>query len=399
MTLKKNIKTNVRQALICLLWGGVSLCCIRCSHSDGLTTPVDPEAGEAPISFRSTVTESESAQPAPALRGVATRGTLAGLETVANSFCVYAFKHYPEDGTNVWHPVMNKYQVYAKEISVDVNKSEWQWNYEQVSGQNIKYWDYSADKYGFFAFAPFEHQCAEATYINGMGKIPNVKMGYEKMNDDGSVSLEEDFFIPYYTRPCIVEKADYGKPVQLTFAHILCKVRFGFCLDVSVEQAYQKVLVDRVELAPTEGVLCNKADVYVDYNVDESGQPSVNLSFTPQTFTPSFTSKSEQIVFGVGTLANESKIYPISYHLFPSKNMGTQRKQFKVRAVINGETREVVLSLETTAWEPNKIYTYIFKINNAPDAQADDIRLYAVEVQEWQDGGYAENKEGTTEDW
>ncbi len=102
----------------------------------------------------------------------------------------------------------------------------------EVDFQTIKYWDYSTDQYHFYAFSTGTYD-AVATSSTAATNIGVTKMAYGSGLENGATAYTFD--LPnvnalkqaYITDIVEVEKANYGKEVQLQFKSLGAKVRVG----------------------------------------------------------------------------------------------------------------------------------------------------------------------------
>lgn len=77
--------------------------------------------------------------------------TATTLETYHADFGVWAYKTVASTPISV----MSRYQVVAEEVVVDGNPTT-KWVYDgKGTNQTLKYWDKTASKYGFYAYAPY----------------------------------------------------------------------------------------------------------------------------------------------------------------------------------------------------------------------------------------------------
>lgn len=176
--------------------------------------------------------------------GVLTRADLYGSAAatkLGNKFVVYGTKHgaNAEDKTATNDAVVfNNFQVKWAASTAGTtasNSSDWEYVSLQAydatpNSQGIKYWDYSADNgYTFYAFSSTDisypaastdlvsvvKTTADATSLYNKGYAVTIKDG-ATMND------------LYFSDRVPVDKAKYGKTVDLTFRNMGSQVRFGF---------------------------------------------------------------------------------------------------------------------------------------------------------------------------
>lgn len=155
--------------------------------------------------------------------GMVTRtGSSQGLEEVLPADNKTALIYGIKNTATTWEDVFQNYVLSWQENTAGTtasNSSDW----EYVGGtsmettpvtQTIKYWDYSASMYNFFAVAPI--------------KTGHSITGSDPTSPDLSYTVDVDPENPvYFTRVQEVYPSSYGKPVSLEFQSILSKVRVG----------------------------------------------------------------------------------------------------------------------------------------------------------------------------
>lgn len=155
--------------------------------------------------------------------GMVTRtGSSQGLEDVLPADNKTALIYGIKNTATTWEDVFQNYVLSWQENTAGTtasNSSDW----EYVGGtsmettpvtQTIKYWDYSASMYNFFAVAPI--------------KTGHSITGSDPTSPDLSYTVDVDPENPvYFTRVQEVYPSSYGKPVSLEFQSILSKVRVG----------------------------------------------------------------------------------------------------------------------------------------------------------------------------
>lgn len=156
--------------------------------------------------------------------GMVTRTGSQGLEEVLPSdnrkALIYGIKNTATAYSPAWKDVFQNYVLSWQQNTAGTtasNSSDW----EYVGGtslhspsvtQTIKYWDYSASLYNFFAIAPV--------------KDHNPITGNDPSTFTYTVDVDPENPV-YFTRVQEVYPSSYGKPVSLEFQSILSKVRVG----------------------------------------------------------------------------------------------------------------------------------------------------------------------------
>ena len=367
----------------------MTLCLLSCSSSEQ-DNPVIPEPQYGSISFGGN---SGSWQDAPISRAGET-----GLETIATSFRVWGYKNTEgnkTDGFTNPQNVMNGYIVNWKQPKTGETGS-WEYtgieNEELKTTQTIKFWDYSATSYRYFAFSP-----------------ANAKVTTTLLSEDGSTAnnlntaTQTSFSIPFeykedataVTTPYIsdlwlsdnqnFENRKYGACVKLTFAPIITKVRFKFNYlkdtKISITDIVFKNIND--EHSPTKG------KIIVSYPITETGtKASYNWETTETGTEPiKFTIPYEEDA-DLNHQATERKKW---YYVPPLGDSNTPQGAYIITATIDGKKSTATIPAEYMQWKAGYQYTYIFKITEAGTV----ISFSNLQVEKWTESTPIQNSGGT----
>ena len=344
-----------------------------CSSSEEVVVPAE-EQGTA-IVFSADMTEQQSV----------TRSTTP-LEEKATSFKVWAYKNNAyDDGTESYtsyQTVIDEYYVgwtANTAATTTTNTHNWEYILMEHPLQTIKYWDFGAKAYRFFAAAPAS---ASGTFaMDGSGNSYTITLPADAAIEasDAATPAEKIAATPYYSRlwfstgalPAYSDK-QFGQPVVLEFIKPLARVRFMF-----------------IYVYPREGItLTNKCfKPTTDYDLDPSvhvGIPrkgSVTISF-PLKGTKTKESMSSMAPDGSEPKALDeftedydaedySKVYTETdggwYIVLPNTTQGS----YKLKVDVNKTTRYAEVPAEYMQWESGYQYTYIFKITEEGGVEFD----------------------------
>ena len=245
-----------------------------------------------------------------------------------------------------------------------------------VANQYLRYWDKSADKTAFYAYAPYINGDATKTaaYTNSDHKltIPNGSIVAAMVEGNDSPEACE-----YMVAATEVTSDNYGKDVALSFSRLNAKVNIKFWEDI---QGYSVKILDLtstygVSAAPaikgstlsanTQGKYFKSSGVVVDYtNIsaptfawsDAAVETSDALNFKSPTATQ------------IGTSRVEATPSTSTYYAIPKNN--TTGFTFHVSYELTSTTGERIVVRDATAfvpveytnWVKNTHYTYIFRI-------------------------------------
>jgi len=389
------IKPNNILFLASMMLSGMVLSFSSCSHGD------DGDGGKSrmPISFKA----QNSAEQQTTRDGETSARPLneLGIE----SFTVYGINGNLNSSTFAKaYDVFPNYKVeYVANSANTTQSNSSNWEYVNTTlKQTIKYWDENKDSHYFWAIAPYGRGTFSATGLVGSVNIANV-----------SASDSEPL---YFTDPTVVTKSSgkYGSPVPLIFKAMQSRIRIGFyeaLREGSDDGETYKVTELKFYGQGTEtdgfsgtvggntvyvkGAFVEKGNVSINYSYDENG---VGTSATVTAPTSSSAFKS----FGTVSVSPEHPLATSSQNptyakdandnqyliVLPYENNTTTGLTVKCDykfTTADSKTVDVTGKYATVPaayckWEPNKSYTYIFKISEL------GVVLYDVRVEAWNPG-------------
>ncbi len=348
-----------------------------------------------------------------------TRGTLDAATSagkLGNTFYVYGKKNVNTAESPTWRTVFNTYKVqYKPSESSASNTTGWEYvgnlwdngGYEktnvrgEVVDQTIKYWDYSASQYTFYAFS--------ANLDDVKTSDPKIKVvEFNPTTEQYIVKIKENAQIDklYFADKKIVPKAEYaGKPnttaqetaVKLTFRNLASKVRFGFYetvpgYSIQITKMYKDdngtEASDFAAICPNIQVLRAPSQITVKYKPENDGAYP-NYAYVASIKDYNATSESgvwqsaatfeHDGVFHNTTLSKTSAA-PTWYDnsgdytfVWPQEDNNTPLK-IKVNYTLtstDGSNEQIIVKgataqipVEYVKWKANTAYTYIFKISD-----------------------------------
>lgn len=373
----------------------MALCLFSCAGS-GQEEPDVPTQPEEPkgvsISFGGN---SGTWQDAPTTR--ANKET--GLETISKTFKVWGYKTTEGNYTSGFDQsqnVMNGYTVnWTQQTANTTSSNTADWEYVGIANQTIKYWDYSATSYRFFAYS--------IPTAADKSSAPSFK---EPTSIEGSTPNDASFSIPFtykedataVTTPYIsdlwlsdnqnFENRKYGACVKLTFAPIITKVRFKFNYlkdtKISITDIVFKNIND--EHSPTKG------KIIVSYPITGTGtkatykwEGNTETGTEPIKFTIPYEEDAD-----LNHQATERKKW---YYVPPLGDSNTPQGAYIISATIDGKKSTATIPAEYMQWKAGYQYTYIFKITVA----GPNIAFTNMQVEKWVETPIKNN--GGTEDW
>ena len=307
-----------------------------------------------------------------------------------------------------------------------------------TGAQTIKYWDYSAPQYDFFAFSTGSKTPVTGTPTSGQVGVTSMNYGASLASGGTAYTFsildEASLKEVYITDITEVAQANYGKEVQLRFKNLGSKVRIalyetvpGYAVsdvkfyqvdaadnpsDLSSATKVTNATLISTSSIPTSGTIAvsfphvgstSKAVPDADYN-----QASVTVTAGSSTVTyHGFGALTDNYVAGENVLSSAttylgrtlptatfagSKADDYYTTVFPVSTSSalTLRVDYTLTATDgSGETIHIYgakasVPATYTVWRPNYAYTYIFKISDATNgwttttATADNKGLYPI---------------------
>ena len=379
-----------------------------CCHDDD-EKPVQEKG--TPITFSGSEAETQQATKAPRASmasmaseaSMPSRASMAStraampLESKATAFDVWGYKNMILDDTDGYtkaglQTVIPQYHVAWKENSAattTTNSDGWEYILTDYPDQTIKFWDFGAKAYRFFAATGYPAATVKTVDGNEVAEI--------SMAADG-----EDLSATSYYSRLWFSTGDYehypdkqfGKTVALEFALPLSRVRF--ILRTVVPEGSPEPILEDIEYKPITGKIHVRGTFTVTYPL--TGE-STTESWTTSDFTRSILSLtvpySEDEYFTQAEIdaavegdpaydktTSDKKIVGTYkwYYLMPIRG----QEPYMLTLLINGEEKTAVVPAAYMDWLPGYEYTYIFKINEEG----------GVELESY-DAAYADWKEGT----
>ena len=314
-----------------------------------------------------------------------TRGESYGADAAAllnKRFVVGGFK---KDGTT-YKMVFDNYGVEWTENSAgktESNTSDWEYvglakspTSQITSNQTIKFWDYSTSSYDFIAYST--GTAAEVSGDPSTGQVKVTAISHDNLSTQAyTLSGSKDDLAKCYIADLVtVNKADYGKEVQLTFHSLASKIRVGLyetipgysVQNVKFYSAHPSTLgTGSSETATLIGTFKSNG-TYKVYFTDKKA----NIELTSST-------DASNAGFGtfpstaISTTSNAATFAPGGYQqVIPSNSGSAMELAVDYTLVSEDGSGEVINVYGATAyipasytnWLPNYAYTYIFKISN-----------------------------------
>lgn len=329
-----------------------------CSDEAGMQIPSEQHA----IAFASVSEEQESM----------TRTATA----LAHDFVVYGYKTMAGNPQLVFNGYAVKYTPGSANTSLDNTHG-----YHYVVGsQTIKYWDFGASEYNFWAYT------GNKTDFNADGTaltISGLKLAVAE-----PVDINKKLFSRHYHRSPVSSDV-----VQLQFLRPYAKVRVMFYTSEELTGDDQLALTD-ISFSGGTGSIITAGSMTVTYS--KTGNTTETITVTgnssPESTLDALTFADTTLDATHGTASNNAVVaIPTGgtewYYTLPLST-GASAQSFTMQVSIDDDSKTATVPAAYMHWQPNTSYTYIFKITEA----GKKIEFYDVLVDPWKYGGSQEEE-------
>ena len=377
-----------------------ALCLLSCSSS-GHDDPIVPEPDDNRIGI-SFGGSSGTWQEAPTSRAAAENG----LQSLYTSFRTWGYKT-TDDAFNASQLVMDGYHMKylgASSGSSTTNSTGWEYvgikNSDLNAEQSIKYWDFAASSYRFFAYAPFDADVTlSSPEITGTTSAFSFPFAY----DENATATSFPYVSKMWLSTNNAAGELYGQQVRLTFAPMIAKVRFRF----TYPEGTETIQIKDIQFCDSRF----KGDLSA---ADTPLSGTLTVSY-PLTGNPTDTSPVTSWLTATGEgstgpivlttpyeeqdaaihIISDPKLYGKGYYVPPLADIPYTQGAYTITALIDGNLSTATVPAEFMQWKAGYQYTYIFKITEAGAV----ITFADMQVEQWLPGTEIDNKGSGTEGW
>lgn len=347
-----------------------------------------------------------------------TRATGTGLETLFPTFRVWGYKTTSTTAAAPSAPetVMDGYIVrhYSGTAgSTESNTAGWEYagiqNTALSSIQTIKYWDYSATSYRFFAYSPSDTQATVSAQASD-SKSFSFPFAYSDAATATTLPYISElwFALPASSGSVSTPASSYGSCVTLTFAPLIAKVRFKFSYPEGADAVVIKDIQfrdSRFLADPTTATTPLRGTITATYplqGIPTSSSPTLSWT-TTDTAEGSSASSTGPLILTIPYEEEGDRIHNVSdkslygkwYYVPPLNAIPYSQGAYTITANIDGRYASATVPEEFMQWKAGYQYTYIFKITEAGTI----INFSDLQVEKWLTGSNIDNNGSGTEDW
>ena len=364
--------------LIALLFALSS--CSKGSDEELTEQPATEQPEEMPILFAGNMPEPTDVTRAASLSS-----------TGQTSFTVWGYKNMSSSPTQTVFPSYVVNWTSNSAGTTTSNSNGWEY-VGQKSNQTIKFWDWSAYAYRFFAVtgwsgddAPaavgeYDAQKAYRAGENAVSMLANAVPVLDGGRIDLAATNAQMAKTPYFSHlwfstgdPVTYPDKQFGKPVVLEFLKPYARVRFIFIYVYPREG----IKLTEIKFKPSDGSskIVRKGTVTVSYPIQGTA--------TSETFTTTPSDAAEQLDYFSEDYdpEDDTKVYSQTnngwYMVLPNNTQGSYTMSVKVNKDV--EPKTAVVPANYMQWLTGYSYTYIFKINEEGGVEIDLVQSASSE--------------------
>ena len=309
-----------------------------------------PEVKGTAIAFSGNLTEEEVTRAESPLAEKRTVFTVWAYKSMSVNAGSYGDNQTVMDGFHVQWTANSA-------ATTTTNSHDWDYIISAYPDQTIKYWDFDAKAYRFFA-------------------VTNGVVGTEKTVEDHKVyeltfpaDATEVSTTPYYSKLWFSNDINvFGKPVTLEFKQPLSKVRFMFTVGTPAPTLIGP------DFRPADGTK----------RIGTKGTVTLTYPLTGSSTEGSWAIDASSITKSISSFTHPwSTSDQYWYTVLPIIGQGA----YELTVTVNGEDKSCAVPAQFMDWQPGFCYTYVFKVNAEGEVE---LGTFYIGVQNWNDGDDAE---------
>ena len=296
----------------------------------------------------------------------ASEETKSGLSETYNNFRVWATIIQGSSSS----PEMSGYLV----------KHDNGWSYENIPGQELKYWSSSADAYHFHAGAP-DYVTASEKQVAGIVRNSGTPAITENSLTLKMIATKVIKETSLYSQPYLVRRTDlsFGSLVNLNFCYAHAKVNVAFKY-----VSGSTITIKNIKLTPPAEI-ATAATLQLNYDWARPAVRAGTLDISAKGISTSRPLEFDQIE----NISANSKDYHTStpWYVIPDPaSKGDWKLSITVASEGVADTREVTFTV-SKAWESGKSYLYRFEYTDEAHLVFLGTSEYLFKGEDLQDGG------------
>ncbi len=301
-----------------------------------------------------------------------------GLESQATTFQVWGYKNdaFENSSYTSYQTVIPGFTVnYGANTAYTTtsNKSDWEY-VGQAAGQDIKYWDWNAKAYRFFAVAgattAYSAYTPNGPYDpNGANEANKLTAATVSFTAD-CTTAEKETATPFFSRLWFStgNTTDYpdkgwGQPVKLEFLKPFAQVTVEFHDSEGILWANEKIESFSFKPTDSEKKIANKGNVVVSY-------PLIGAD-TQETLAVTADGYMAAGITNTNLASRTQTVLPT----------GTDLGTFTIAVKLaDTDQKTAVVPAAYMQWKPGYSYTYIFKVSGETPVV---LEVVLVAIKNW----------------
>lgn len=349
-----------------------------CSHSSEETTE---QGGGVPVTDTRTAISfsGQQGEEQAVSRGTNRRAGTPLSDTGVHAFTVWGYKNMSyTEATASYGDLQTVFPGYIvnwtanSAATTTTNSNGWEYISSNPE-QTIKYWDWGASAYRFFAVTT-------GTPSETAGQVSFTMTANASPIRDGEGTAEQKIAAniaatPYFSKLWFstgnvgdYPDKQFGKPVQLEFLKPFARVRFLF----NYSYAPEGVKLTNISFKPTTDLDPDPAN---HVKIARKGTVKVTYPLTGTATSESYTvEKNANPAVGEELTDFTEEYIPEGtekwYTVFPVDTQGS----YTMSVTVDKTTKTAVVPAEYMSWKPGYSYTYIFKITEQGGVEIDLVQ-------------------------
>lgn len=259
------------------------------------------------------------------------------------------------------------------------------WSYENIAGQELKYWSGSADAYHFHAGAPDSVKNASGEQVAGIllnAGTPATPAITENSLTLKMIATKDIKETSLYSQPYLVRRTDlsFGSLVNLNFCYAHAKVNVAFKY-----VSGSTITIKNIKLTPPAEI-ATAATLQLNYDWARPAVSAGMLDISAKGISTSRPLEFDQIE----NISANSKDYHTStpWYVIPDPaSKGDWKLSITVASEGVADVTEEVTFTVSKAWESGKSYLYRFEYTDEAHLVFLGTSEYLFKGEDLQDGG------------
>lgn len=256
------------------------------------------------------------------------------------------------------------------------------WFYENIAGQELKYWSGSADAYHFHAGAPDYVTNASGQQVAGIVRNAGTPAITENSLTLKMIATKEIKETSLYSQPYLVRRTDpsFGSLVNLKFCYAHAKVNVAFKY-----VSGSTITIKNIKLTPPAAI-ATKATLQINYDWARPAVSAGTLVISTKEVDGTHPLMFEEIA---GISANSKDYHTSSpWYLIPDPaSKGDWELSITVASEGVADVTKQVTFTVSKAWESGKAYLYRFEYTDETHLVFLGASEYLFKGENLQDGG------------